>query len=280
MNQRSRQTFVGLLTCLILSGCGGERVTTSDTLPQTTPPSTPPALDDTPTTSTAPPTVPEAPSPPTTYTDQTTDAGNRQAEEQMKVIEQFRTNWTAMADQLMAGATTLNVEPALKWIQVTAQGAAVVTFGPGAWIESIDLVVEPDLVTPTSLWLHIPYTAAELVSTSKITETPGEAVFLVDVGSTGGAKATVDERLRLANQLAASVPVGVRAVVFLKSQEPFFNAPHTDGTFAMLLETPTGDYTGLNDEYPKLADLPGGFADVIVAANQMQWETIPADLTD
>ncbi len=199
----------------------------------------------------------------------------------MKAIDQFRTNWTAMAERRAGGPVfQQGGEPALKWIQPAAQGAVVVSLGEGAWVENIELVLEPELPTATGLWLHIPYTTTELVSTSKITEPPGEAVFLIDFVPAGESKSSVDERVRLANELAASVPIGVRAIAFIQNSEPLLNSPHKLVTIAMLLETPTGDYTGLHDEYPKLADLPGGFDDVLVAANQMQWETFPADLTD
>lgn len=111
------------------------------------------------------------------------------------------------------------------------------------------------------------------MSTSKIRAPPGEAVFLIDFVPAGESKSSVDERVRLANELAASVPIGVRAIAFIQNSEPLLNSPHKLVTIAMLLETPTGEYTGLHDDYPKLADLPGGFADAIAAANQMQWET-------
>ena len=204
-----------------------------------------------------------------------------QAKEQMIAIEQFRTNWTAMAERRAGGPVVQKGgEPALKWIQPAAQGAVVVTLGEGAWVENIELVLEPELPTASGLWLHIPYTTTELVSTSKITEPPGEAVFLIDFVPAGEAKSSVDARVRLANELAASVPIGVRAIAFIQNSEALLNSPHKLVTIAILLETPTGDYTGLHDDYPKLADLPGGFDDAIAAANQMQWETFPADLTD
>lgn len=106
---------------------------TSDTSLPTTPLTTPAVSEDTPATSTEAPTVPEATSPPTTPTDQTMDTVHAQAEEQMKAIEQFRTNWTAMAERRAGGPVfQQGGEPALKWIQPAAQGAVVVTLGEGA----------------------------------------------------------------------------------------------------------------------------------------------------